>query len=65
LLSGLSRRAHIIGVSVSEISSESTSDTLTVTANSRNSNPTYPLIRKRGIKTAMSESVIDTMVKPI
>ena len=34
---GLSRRAHIIGVSVSEISSESTSATLTVTANSWNS----------------------------
>ena len=37
---GLSRRAHIIGVSVSEISSERTSATLTVTANSRNSSPT-------------------------
>ena len=37
---GLSRRAHIIGVSVSEITSERTSDALTVTANSRNSRPT-------------------------
>jgi hypothetical protein len=40
LLSGFRRYAHIIGVSVREITSERTRATLTVTANSRNSNPT-------------------------
>jgi hypothetical protein len=61
----LSSRAHIIGVNVSEISSDSTSATLTVTANSRNSRPTYPPIRNSGMNTAISDRVIDMMVKPI
>ena len=54
-----------MGVRVSEIRSDSTSATLTVTANSRNSSPTYPPIRNSGMNTAISDSVIDMMVKPI
>ena len=39
--------------------------TLSVTANSRNSRPTRPPIRRMGMNTARSETVIDTMVNPI
>ena len=37
----------------------------TVTANSRNTRPTMPPISSTGMNTAISEKVIDTMVKPI
>jgi hypothetical protein len=36
-----------------------------VTANSRNMRPTTPPMNSTGMKTATSDSVIDTMVKPI
>ena len=36
-----------------------------VTANSRNTRPTMPPISSTGMNTAISEKVIDTMVKPI
>ena len=39
--------------------------TVTVTANSRNSRPTMPLISSSGMNTATSERLIETMVKPI
>ena len=39
--------------------------TAMVTANSRNTRPTMPPISSTGMNTAMSENVIDTMVKPI
>ena len=39
--------------------------TLTVTANSRNSRPIRPPISSSGMNTAVSDSVIETMVKPI
>ena len=38
---------------------------LTVMANSRNSRPTIPLISSSGMNTAISETLIDTIVKPI
>ena len=65
VLGSVSRRAHIIGVSVSEITSDKTSETLTATANSRNILPTYPPMKNSGMNTAISDSVIETMVKPI
>ena len=39
--------------------------TLSVTANSRNSRPMTPPMKSRGISTAMSETVSETIVKPI
>ena len=37
----------------------------TVTANSRNSLPMMPPMKSSGMKTAISEKVIDMIVKPI
>ena len=37
----------------------------TVTANSRNTRPTMPPISSTGMNTAISEKVIEMMVKPI
>ena len=39
--------------------------TLSVTANSRNSRPTMPPINRIGMNTASSDTVIETIVKPI
>jgi hypothetical protein len=36
-----------------------------VTANSRKSRPTMPLISRIGMKTATSDTLIETTVKPI
>ena len=59
------KREHIIGVRVSETSIETRIVTDTVIPNSRNSRPTIPPIRNSGMNTAMSERLIDTIVKPI
>ncbi len=64
-LSGRRRREAIIGVSVSETIALMAMATESVTANSRKSRPTRPPIRRMGMNTASSETVIDTMVKPI
>src|SRR5436305_1312133 len=50
-----STRAHSIGVSVSDTKPETMIATEMVTANSRNTRPTMPPIRRTGINTAMSE----------
>ena len=39
--------------------------TLSVTANSRNSRPTMSPMKSSGISTAMSDTVSETIVKPI
>ena len=52
-------------MTVSETSPETVIATASVTANSRKSRPTIPLIRRMGMKTASNETVIETMVKPI
>lgn len=57
--------AHSTGVSVSETKAEATTATATVTANSRNSRPMIPPMKNSGMNTAMSEKVMETMVKPI
>ena len=62
---GLQHMAHIIGVVVSETSSEMAIATDRVTANSRNRRPTMPPISRMGMKTATSEMLIDSTVKPI
>ncbi|MNL27817.1 hypothetical protein D3C87_1494340 [compost metagenome] len=60
-----SRRAHIIGVSVSDTTAEIRIDTASVMANSRNSRPTTSPMNSSGISTATSEKVSEMMVKPI
>jgi len=58
-------REAIIGVRVSDTMAEMMMVMDTVMANSRNSRPTIPPIKSSGMKTAMSEKLIDTIVKPI
>ena len=62
---GLRKREHSIGVRVSDTITETTMVSVTVTANSRNSRPTMPPISSSGMNTAISETEIETMVKPI
>ena len=59
------KSAAIIGHNVSAVSAESTTATDTVTPNSRNSRPMMPPMNNSGMKTAINETVIDTIVKPI
>ena len=61
----LQELAHIMGVVVSETTSEMTIATLRVTANSRNSRPTMPPISRMGMNTAISEMLMESTVKPI
>lgn len=58
-------REAIIGVSVSETKAETAMVIDRTTANSRNRRPMIPPIRRSGISTAISETEIETMVKPI
>jgi hypothetical protein len=58
-------RAHSIGVKVSETNPDTMIATDTVTANSRNTRPTIPPISSTGMNTAISEKVIEMIVKPI
>ncbi len=62
---GRSSRPHIIGVSVSETTADTTTETARVTANSLNRRPTTPVMNSSGMNTATSETVSETMVKPI
>ena len=62
---GLRNWAQSMGVVVSETSSETAMATDSVTANSRKSLPTMPPISRMGIKTAISEVLIESTVKPI
>ena len=61
----LSRRAHIMGVSVSDTKAEIKIDTASVIANSWNNRPTTSPMNNNGISTAISEMVSEMMVKPI
>jgi energy-coupling factor transporter transmembrane protein EcfT len=49
---------------VSEITSETATATESVTANSRNRRPTRPPMNNSGMKTATSEILIESTVKP-
>src|SRR5271166_4342314 len=57
-------RAHIIGVVVSDTTSEIMTATYSVSANSLNRRPTMPPKKTSGAKTAISDSVIERTVKP-
>ncbi len=61
----LSQRAASIGVRVRDTTAEITMVTARVMANCRNSRPTTSPMNSSGISTAISETVSDTMVKPI
>jgi hypothetical protein len=60
----LSIQAHIMGVVVSEMTSEIITAADSVTANSRNSRPTCPPMNSSGMNTATSDTLIDSTVKP-
>ena len=55
----LSRWAHIIGVVVSEMTIDTTMAVERVTANSRNRRPTMPPISRIGMKTAISDMLME------
>ena len=59
------KREHNIGASVSETSAETAMAAVTVSANSRNTRPMIPPIRRSGINTATSERLIDSTVNAI
>ncbi len=59
-----SSQPHIIGVSVSDTTSEMPMATESVMANSRNSRPGSPPISSSGRKTATSDRLIESTVKP-
>ena len=61
---GSSSQAHIIGVVVSEMTSEIITAADSVIANSRNSRPTWPCMKSSGMNTATSETLIESTVKP-
>ena len=54
-----------MGVKVSETNPDIRMATMMVTENSCNSRPTMPPKNSTGMKTAMSDKVIETIVKPI
>ena len=58
-------REHIIGVVVSEITIDIRIAVERVMANSRKSRPIIPPISSKGMKTAISEILIEKTVKPI
>ncbi len=62
---GLRKRAHSIGVSVSETTSEIAIATASVIANSWNRRPTTSPMNSSGISTAISDTVSEIRVKPI
>ena len=58
------KRLASIGTSVSETNADTTIASATTTANSWNSRPMTPGMKKIGMKTAISEELIDRIVKP-
>jgi hypothetical protein len=54
-----------MGVVVSEISIDTRMAVESVMANSRKSRPTMPAMRRIGMKTAISDMLMEKMVKPI
>jgi hypothetical protein len=60
----LSSRLASIGTSVSETTADTSTASATTTANSWNSRPITPGMKKIGMNTATSEIEIEMMVKP-
>ncbi len=63
--SAFRKRAHSIGVSVSEMTPETRMAALSVTANSWKSRPMSPPMNSSGMKTATSERLMEMTVNPI
>ena len=61
----LRKRLQSIGVSVTDTRPDTRIAAVIVTANSRNRRPRMPLMKRIGMNTAASDTVIDTIVKPI
>jgi hypothetical protein len=59
------RREHIMGVTVNETTMETATATAGVTANSRSNRPGISPMNKRGMKTAMSDTLIERTVNVI
>ncbi len=58
-------REQSIGASVSDTSADTAIEAVTVSANSRNRRPMMPPISSSGMKTAISDKLIESTVKPI
>jgi len=58
-------KAHMVGDSVRATKAEMTMVIVMVIANSRNSRPMMPPISSKGMNTAISEMLMERMVKPI
>ena len=56
--------AHKLGVSVSEITAEIRMAKLRVMENSCNKRPIIPVMNSRGMKTAISDKLMEMTVKP-
>ena len=54
-----------MGVTVSDTTADTTTAAESVTANSLNKRPTTPVMNSNGMNTATSDTVRETMVKPI
>ena len=54
-----------MGVVVREISIDTTMAVDSVIANSRNSRPTMPAMKRMGMNTAISDMLMERMVNPI
>ena len=62
---GAGRRAQTIGVTVREMTVEIAMAKVSVQENSRSSRPITPSMKRSGMKTATSDRLIETTVKPI
>ena len=60
----MSRRAHIIGLVVSDTTIDTSTAADNVTANSWNRRPIRPPMNNRGMNTATSEILMDSTVNP-
>ncbi len=59
------KRPQIIGVRVSEMTAEMMMAKVSVQANSRSTRPIMPPMNRSGMNAAISDRLMDTMVKPI
>ena len=60
-----SSREHIIGVRVRDMTADTTTAMVSVSANSRNMRPTSPDMNNSGMNTAINDTVSEITVTPI
>jgi hypothetical protein len=61
----LRKRLHSLGVKLQETTPEIKIAAQIVTANSPNNRPGMPALQRIGMKTAASDSILETIAKPI